>query len=69
MLDEHKRFVPLPGEQILFTSPPRTTLALQTSNTYPGKEPLAIHSAGGVAFLTNQRVSDSFPYLCVVRSC
>ena len=62
MLDEQNRFVPLPGEQILFTSPPRTTLALQTPNSYPGKEPLAINSSGGVAFLTNQRVSNSLLY-------
>ena len=56
MLDDSKRFVPLPQEKILFTSPPRTTLALQTPNSYPGKEPLSLHSSGGTAFLTNQRV-------------
>ena len=56
MLDESKNFVPLPKEKVLFTSPPRTTLALQTPNTYPGKTPLNLSSSGGVAFLTNQRV-------------
>ncbi|MCJ1250135.1 hypothetical protein MMC30_007361 [Trapelia coarctata] len=56
MLDEHKGFVPLPRERILFTSPPRTTLSLQTPNSYPGKEPFSIHSPGGIAYLTNQRL-------------
>lgn len=56
MLDDSKRFVPLPQEKILFTSPPRTTLALQTPNSYPGKEPLSLQSSGGTAFLTNQRL-------------
>ncbi|KAA6411038.1 MAG: hypothetical protein FRX48_05349 [Lasallia pustulata] len=56
MLDETTGFVPLPKERILFTSPPRTTLAIQTPNSYPGKEPLAIHSSAGTAFLTNQRL-------------
>ena len=56
MLDETTGFVPLPKERILFTSPLRTTLAIQTPNSYPGKETLAIHSSAGIAFLTNQRV-------------
>lgn len=56
MLDETTGFVPLPKERILFTSPQRTTLAIQTPNSYPGKEPFAIHSSAGTAFLTNQRV-------------
>lgn len=56
MLDETTGFVPLPKERVLFTSPQRTTLAIQTPNSYPGKEPLAIHSSAGTAFLTNQRV-------------
>ena len=65
MLDEHTGFVPLPRERILFTSPPRTTLVLQTPNSYPGKEPLAIQSSAGTAFLTNQRVS-TYP---ILRCC
>ncbi|MCJ1416587.1 hypothetical protein MMC32_002925 [Xylographa parallela] len=56
MLDERKGFVPLPRERILFTSPPRTALALQTPNSYPGKTPVSINSSGGVAYLTNQRL-------------
>lgn len=57
MLHEADGFVRLPGEQVLYKSPPRTTLVLQTPNTYPGKEPLAIQSSAGCAYLTNQRVS------------
>ena len=56
MLHEADGFVRLPGERVLYTSPPRTTLALQTPNTYPGKDPLAVHSSAGCAYLTNQRV-------------
>lgn len=57
MLDEGHHFVPLPREKTLFTSPPRTALSLDAGNPYPGKEPLAINSASGTAYLTNQRVS------------
>lgn len=60
MLDEAHRLVPLPREKVLFTSPPRTSLSLDTSNAYPGKEPLAISCSSGTAFLTNQRVSSSY---------
>jgi hypothetical protein len=56
MLDGTRGFVKLPKEVILFESPPRTTLTLQTPNTYPGKEPFALNSNGGIAYLTNQRV-------------
>lgn len=65
MLDDGHNFVPLPREKVLFTSPPRTTLSLETSNSYPGKEPLAISCSGGTAYLTNQRVS---PMLTKLRS-
>ncbi|MCJ1356566.1 MAG: hypothetical protein MMC33_006561 [Icmadophila ericetorum] len=56
MLDNRKGFVPLPREKIIFTSPPRTALSLQTPNSYPGKEPFSLQSATGTAFLTNQRI-------------
>lgn len=59
MLDDGNNFVPLPREKILFTSPPRTTLSLETPNSYPGKEPLAISCSSGTAYLTNQRVSST----------
>lgn len=67
MLDDARRFVSLPREKNLYTSPPRTTLALEAGNTYPGKEPLAISCGSGTAYITNQRVSyqvswASFPF-------
>ncbi|KAL9612558.1 MAG: hypothetical protein Q9167_002855 [Letrouitia subvulpina] len=58
MLDAAKTIIPLPRERILYTSPPRTTLSLQTPNSYPGKEPLAIHSSSGTAFVTTQRLKE-----------
>ncbi|MCJ1230853.1 hypothetical protein MMC12_007527, partial [Toensbergia leucococca] len=56
MLDQSRNIIPLPREKVLFTSPPRTALALKTPNSFPGKEPLAIHSSAGTAVLTNQRL-------------
>ncbi|KAL9042492.1 MAG: hypothetical protein Q9180_000565 [Flavoplaca navasiana] len=56
MLNPQRQFVPLPGERILLTSPSRTTLSLQTPNSYPGKEPLNINSSGGTAYITSQRI-------------
>lgn len=56
MLDGPQSFVRLPREIVLFTSPPRTSLTLQTPNSYPGKEPLSIKSSDGIAIITNQRV-------------
>ncbi|MCJ1328759.1 hypothetical protein MMC10_005436 [Thelotrema lepadinum] len=57
MLDQNKKFIPLPKERILFTSPStRTTLSLSTPNTYPGKSPLSLSSAAGTAYLTNRRI-------------
>lgn len=61
MLDSAHHFVPLPREKTLFTSPPRTALALEAGNTFPGKEPIAISCASGTAFLTNQRVCSTSP--------
>jgi hypothetical protein len=57
MLADDKEFEPLPWERILFKSPARTTLSLQSSNSFPGKQPFSVQSSGGVAYLTNQRVS------------
>lgn len=56
MLDGPQSFVRLAREKVLFTSPPRTSLTLQTPNSYPGKEPLSIKSSDGIAIITNQRV-------------
>ncbi|KAI9770180.1 MAG: hypothetical protein M1835_006597 [Candelina submexicana] len=48
-------FIPLTQERILYTSPPRTTLVLQTPNTYPGKT-FSVNSNAGCVYLTNQRI-------------
>lgn len=47
-------FVKLPHEKILYTSPPRTSLELASAN--PAKK-YSVKSDGGVAYVTNQRVS------------
>lgn len=60
MLDSAHHYVPLPREKTLFTSPPRTALALEAGNTFPGTEPVAISCASGTAYLTNQRVGPIF---------
>ena len=61
MLDEStKAFVCLPRERILLTSPARTSLNLQTPNSYPGTEPLSIKCADGKGFITTQRASCYF---------
>ncbi|KAK7723592.1 hypothetical protein SLS57_004406 [Botryosphaeria dothidea] len=56
MLSEAEGFTALPGEQRLYTSPPRTALTLQSLNKYPGKEPFNIQSSTGSIHLTNRRV-------------
>jgi hypothetical protein len=50
-------FVPLPKERTLHSSPARTSLSIQTPNSYPGKEPLSITNGGGITYITTQRVS------------
>ena len=57
MLENVRDFVRLPREKVLISSPSRTSLALQTPNSYPGKEPLSIKCSDGRAIITNQRVS------------
>jgi len=56
MLDPSMGFTPLPGEQRLYISPPRTALSLQSLNKNPGKQPYTIQSSAGTVFLTNRRV-------------
>ncbi|KAF2137638.1 uncharacterized protein K452DRAFT_100166 [Aplosporella prunicola CBS 121167] len=56
MLSENEGFTPLPGEQRLYTSPPRTTLSLRSLNKYPGKEPFSVQSSTGCLHLTNRRI-------------
>lgn len=51
-------YTPLPGEQNLFTSSPRITLAITTPAHYPGKQqkPFSLTSPSGVVYLTNRRI-------------
>lgn len=56
MLHETEGFVGLPNERIMYTSPTRTSLLLQSGNPRPGIEPLSIQSSTGCVYLTNQRV-------------
>lgn len=51
-------FVKLPNERILYRSPIRTSLTLSSPpNTHSSTQPWSVSSDGGVAFITNQRVS------------
>ncbi|KAL2350182.1 hypothetical protein BJ546DRAFT_491371 [Cryomyces antarcticus] len=56
MLSDSEGFTPLPGEQKLYTSPPRTSLSLHTLNKFPGKEPFSVQSSTGCVHLTNRRI-------------
>ncbi|BCS24513.1 uncharacterized protein APUU_40957A [Aspergillus puulaauensis] len=56
MLDERKGFVHLPNEKLLYTSPPRTSFALQPPPSSTGQDPLSLQSSAGKVYLTNQRV-------------
>ncbi|KAL4908233.1 hypothetical protein BDW74DRAFT_98601 [Aspergillus multicolor] len=56
MLDERKGFVHLPNERLLYTSPPRTSFALQPPPSYTGRDTLSLQSSAGQVYLTNQRV-------------
>ena len=56
MLAEGGGYTPLPGEQTLYQSPPRTTLSLQTSHRHPPSESYSQQCKSGVVYLTNRRV-------------
>ncbi|KAK3641074.1 hypothetical protein LTR56_011520 [Elasticomyces elasticus] len=51
-------FTPLPGEQTLFTSPPRIGFAITTPAHYPGKQqqPFSLTHSSGILHLTNRRI-------------
>jgi hypothetical protein len=59
MLDARKGFVRLPGEELVYKSPARTSLAITSPRAYPANNPIDIQSNAGVVYLTNQRVSTS----------
>lgn len=55
MLSSPRTFTPLPNEQILYSSPDRTTFSLQSMNKFPGHV-LNITSSSGVLHLTDRRI-------------
>lgn len=56
MLHDQEGFVRLPNERLIYTSPPRTTLALTPPSGYKGPEALSFQSSAGCIHLTNQRI-------------
>ncbi|KAJ6084067.1 hypothetical protein N7486_010867 [Penicillium sp. IBT 16267x] len=56
MLHDQEGFVRLPNERLIYTSPPRTTLALTPPSGYKGPEALSFQSSAGYIYLTNQRI-------------
>lgn len=56
MLHERDGFVRLPNEQVIYASPPRTSLSLQPLRSYTGNDRLSVQSSSGCIYLTNQRV-------------
>ncbi|KAL9097115.1 MAG: hypothetical protein Q9165_000541 [Trypethelium subeluteriae] len=56
MLSDDGAFTPLPGEQTLYTSPPRTSLSLQSLAKQTHTEAFSIQSSAGHVYLTNRRV-------------
>lgn len=56
MLHDQEGFVRLPNERLIYSSPPRTTLAVTPPPGYKGSESLSIQSSAGCIHLTNQRV-------------
>lgn len=57
MLDPRKGFVRLPGEELVYQSPARTSLSITTSTGQAVDKPVSIQSTAGTAHITNQRVS------------
>ncbi len=62
MLAESGGYTPLPGEQTLYQSPPRTTLSVQSSAQNPPSQAYSQQCKSGVVYLTNRRVR--CPVLC-----
>ena len=56
MLADGGGYTPLPGEQSLYVSPPRTALSLQSSNRHPPSQAYSLQCKSGVVHLTNRRV-------------
>ncbi|KAG2419528.1 hypothetical protein HFD88_004324 [Aspergillus terreus] len=56
MLHERDGFIHLPHEQLIYTSPPRTGLALQPLGSSNSQGSFSVQSSTGRIYLTNQRV-------------
>ncbi|KAF2799276.1 hypothetical protein K505DRAFT_356756 [Melanomma pulvis-pyrius CBS 109.77] len=56
MIAESGGYTPLPGEQTLYVSPPRTTLSLQSANRHPPSHAYSQQCKSGVVYLTNRRI-------------
>ncbi|OQE24629.1 hypothetical protein PENSTE_c007G04489 [Penicillium steckii] len=56
MLNDQEGFVRLPNERQIYSSPPRTSLALTPLPNYKGPEKLSMQSSTGCIHLTNQRL-------------
>ncbi|KAF2178306.1 hypothetical protein K469DRAFT_335436 [Zopfia rhizophila CBS 207.26] len=56
MLAESGAYTPLPGEQTLYTSPPRTTLSVQSSSNHSSSQQFSTQCRSGIVYLTNRRV-------------
>jgi len=56
MLAESGGYTPLPGEQTLYQSPPRTTLSLQTNHHHTPSASYSQQCKSGVIHLTNRRL-------------
>lgn len=67
MLHDREGFVRLPNERLIYSSPPRTSLALTPPPSYKGTESLSIQSSAGCIYLTNQRVSPPLVPFRLVR--
>lgn len=67
MLNDQEGFVRLPNERLIYSSPPRTSLALTPLPNYKGPEKLSLQSSTGCIHLTNQRVRPPPPFLLVTK--
>lgn len=56
MLHDQEGFVRLHNERLIYSSPPRTSLALTPPPSHKGNESLSFQSSAGCIYLTNQRV-------------
>lgn len=56
MLAESGGYTPLPGEQTLYMSPPRTTLSLQSNAKLPPSQAYSQQCKSGIVYLTNRRI-------------